>query len=209
MMASAGFRSHEFAAESHEATDQVVPVPYCDALRPLQGWLIHVMLVFEDVLDCQKLRDSLEALIEMDGWRKLGARLRRSSKGQLNYHIPSRFTKDRPALRHPAVVAHSEDFQSLSRAPGSPTTLNDYLKNDYPQLGLHIVTFTDATIVTLQWPHTLFDLMGQKAVLDAWTLILQGRRDEVPPTYAADCDPLFFNDTATTENRLLKSYNIN
>lgn len=35
------------------------------------------MFVFDDVLDAEKLRDSLEKLARHDGWNKLGARLRK------------------------------------------------------------------------------------------------------------------------------------
>jgi hypothetical protein len=61
---------------------------------------------------------------------------------------------------------------------------------DVPQLGLHIVSFKDKTLVCLGWPHTLMDAMGKKALLDVWTLILQGRVDKIVPPQGVDIDPL-------------------
>ena len=66
-------------------------------------------------------------------------------------------------------------------------------------LGLHIVTFSDATLVTLSWSHVHFDLMGCKALLDAWSLILQGRDDQVPSLHGIDTDPLATLGTRSTE----------
>lgn len=57
-------------------------------------------------------------------------------------------------------------------------------------LGLHIISFTDATLVTLSWSHILLDGMGRKALFDAWSLVLQGREDEVPPLHGVENDPM-------------------
>jgi hypothetical protein len=90
----------------------------------------------------------------------------------------------------PAVVGDPDVFSELMRPPKSPTKLADYTTSDIPQLGLHIVSFTDKTLVTLYWPHTLMDAMGKSAVLEAWGLILQGREEEVKVPIGAIEDPL-------------------
>lgn len=134
--------------------------------------------------------------------------------GHLENHIPAEFTSDRPAVKyshiehamriadHPVACqlptpsprvanwADADKLQTLSHLPGSPKSLDHYLHSDDSQLGLHIVSFTDATLVSLHWPHTLFDGMGKMALLNAWSLMLQGRHDEIPVTYAVDKDPL-------------------
>lgn len=74
--------------------------------------------------------------------------------------------------------------------PGGPKGLHDYIYSDEPQLGLHIVSFVDATLVTIRWPHTMTDAMGLHALLDSWSLVLQGRDDEVPVVHGVDFDPL-------------------
>jgi hypothetical protein len=71
-----------------------------------------------------------------------------------------------------------------------PVYLADYLVADVPVLGLHIVSFRDATLVSLSWPHVFLDAMGMKALLSAWTLVLQGRDDEVQSFHGFDSDPL-------------------
>ena len=128
--------------------------------------------------------------------------------------MPREFTEDRPAIAYshvdhnmdirdhavgsrlpkpttqPAVVGDPDDFHCLMLPEGAPVKLDDYLTTDAPQIGLHVVSFTDATLVSLYWPHTLFDAMGKRALLDAWTLVLQGRDDKVLPLYGVETDPL-------------------
>jgi hypothetical protein len=90
----------------------------------------------------------------------------------------------------PSVVGDPDAFLPLMHPSGSPTKLSDYINSDRPQLGLHIVSFEDKTLVTMYWMHTLMDAMGKKALLDAWILILQGREEEVKIPHGADFDPL-------------------
>jgi hypothetical protein len=66
----------------------------------------------------------------------------------------------------------------------------EYLVSDEPQLSVHLVSFTDATLVTFRWPHWQVDAMGMSIILRAWSLVLQGRESEVPPLYGFDFDPL-------------------
>lgn len=66
-------------------------------------------------------------------------------------------------------------------------------------LGLHIVSFTDATLATLSWSHVLLDDMRRKALLDAWSLVLQGREDEVLPLHGVETDPMATLGTHPTE----------
>ena len=80
-----------------------------------------------------------------------------------------------------------------------PQCLEDYLYTDRQVLGLHIVSFTDATLVTLFWSHILLDGMGRKALLDAWSLVLQGREDKVVPVHGVETDPMATLGTHPTE----------
>ncbi|KAI1505901.1 hypothetical protein F5X99DRAFT_427788 [Biscogniauxia marginata] len=199
-------------------TDTVIPL-HCFDDRPINKSIIMLfMMRFDDVLDSEKLRGSLEKLLAREGWRKLGARLRLNSKGKLDYHVPASLDRaTRPAIAYshvrydvsigehplasrlpraeslsgrPAVVCNPDDFIELMRRPDGPTSLDDYLYGDEPQLGLHVVSFADATLVSLNWPHTLLDGMGRRALFEAWTAVLEGREDEVLPFYGFDHDPL-------------------
>jgi hypothetical protein len=60
------------------ATDTVVPVHRSDDKAVYRGLVIWQMFRFEEVLDPELLRKSLQTLLEHGNWRKLGARLRRN-----------------------------------------------------------------------------------------------------------------------------------
>ncbi|KAK8093493.1 hypothetical protein PG997_000178 [Apiospora hydei] len=166
------------------SADQVFPVHYWD--HGYTNAVMNFMLRFDHRLDAGKLRSSLERLLERpDGWRKLGGRLKRNAAGRLDYHVPSRYTPHRPAVSY-HHERYDDDFLPLMRRPEDPTCLEDYLSSDTPVLGLHVVTFRDATLVCLRGSHVLFDAMGRKAFLDAWALTLQGRDGEVAPLMERD-----------------------
>jgi hypothetical protein len=86
-------------------------------------------------------------------------------------------------------VCDPEEFLNLMRPIDGPTKLANYTNSDIPQLGLHIVSFDDKTLVTIYWPHTLMDAMGKHDFLRAWSLIVQGREGEVKIPHGADRDP--------------------
>jgi hypothetical protein len=94
------------------------------------------------------------------------------------------------ATDDPSIHPGPPHFLPLAVGPGVPKTIDDYLRSDEPQLTLHIVTFTDATLVTLVWPHTLSDCMGMQGLVTAWHLVLQGRETDVPPLKGIHEHPL-------------------
>lgn len=195
-------------------TDTVIPLHSLDDTNVNRSVALDLSLNYEDVLDVGKLAGALERLLERPGWRKLGARLRMNSDGKLEYHIPAEYTKERPAINlshvshdmpiseHPQgcklprstgsiqVTSDVSPYRSLLVSNGSPTKLDDWLYTDRAQVSLHVVSFTDATLVTLTWLHTLLDIMGKKTLLRAWTAMLEGREDDVPEFYGYDFDPL-------------------
>lgn len=57
-------------------TDTVVPLSFADDQPHARAICLHHTCRFDDVLDIEALRLSLERLLELDGWRRLGARLR-------------------------------------------------------------------------------------------------------------------------------------
>lgn len=90
----------------------------------------------------------------------------------------------------PAVVGNPEEWAELCCGADGPKSLQDYVGSDRPVTGLHIVSFKDATVVTLHWLHAAADAMALKAILDSWVLILGGREAEVPLLHGFDEDPL-------------------
>ncbi|CAM1509649.1 Fc.00g033880.m01.CDS01 [Cosmosporella sp. VM-42] len=163
------------------------------------------MFRFDEVLDPNKLNDSLSQLFQIEGWRRLGGRYRRCIDGKLEVHIPRPFTKERPPLhftkdhydvrmsehssacRLPrasgkiATYPGPRAFNSLALGPGAPRKFEDFVSSDLPQFSLHITTFTDSTLVSLCHSHMTADLLGLATVVNAWSLILAGRIGDVPP----------------------------
>ncbi|KAI1267383.1 hypothetical protein F5Y18DRAFT_336789 [Xylariaceae sp. FL1019] len=186
-------------------TDEVVPVQLFDNTSTLRKVIMVWSFRFEEVLDPDKLNDSLSQLLQMEGWRKLGGRFRRRLDGGVEIHIPSPFTDDRPPVYftkeqfvtpmcdHPLASQLPQATENISTSPGpryfnplhlgpgSARSWDDYIYGgDLPQLALHVLTFTDGTIVTLSHSHATADLIGFETIIDAWSLVLNGRPESVP-----------------------------
>ena len=76
------------------------------------------------------------------------------------------------------------------RTPGAPMTIDDLLYSDRPQLTINIISFEDATVITITWPHTFADAMGMAAIFKNWIAVLEGREEDVQPLQGYDADPL-------------------
>ena len=61
------------------------------------------------------------------------------------------------------------------------------------------------TIVTLYFPHTLMDAMGQKSLLNAWCLMLRGEEEKIVTPFSTEADPLATLGTAPNEAYKLAS----
>ncbi|KAI6804076.1 hypothetical protein KC361_g440 [Hortaea werneckii] len=198
-------------------SDEVIPLHYLDDQFYTRALVLHFFSRFDDVLDPEKLRSALDRLLHIGGWRKLGARLRLNDAGGLEYHVPAEFTAERPPFsftrvntgiskedhyiarriprnssgsQKPVLFEDAANFSDLIYSPDTPTKLEDWLYTDRPPLSLHIVTFTDATVVGLSWSHTLLDAMGRHLLQRAWTAVLEGREQDVPPFQGYHEDPI-------------------
>ena len=58
--------------------DRVVPLHFFENSLLVQGNNMAVSLVFDNVLDPEKLRLSLEGLVRRKGWERLGGRLKKN-----------------------------------------------------------------------------------------------------------------------------------
>ncbi|KAI1269156.1 hypothetical protein F5Y18DRAFT_439700 [Xylariaceae sp. FL1019] len=222
------------ASPARVSSDAVVPLGFYDDTMIFRIFVLGSMFVFNDVLDPQKLRSSLERLAQRDGWKRIGARLRKNDNGALEHHIPAEFSEKRPAITfthvshsmnskdHPIasllplpghsvgsspaiVVSDTEKFAELYEGPGIPKGLDDYLLTDRPAINLHIVSFNDITVMTLHRSHTTFDGQGQKDFLEAWSLMMQGREDEIKTPFDMAQDPLRDLGTRPSEPHVLAS----
>lgn len=61
-------------------TDEVVPVHLFDDTGTLRRYTLMWTFRFDEVLDADKLGNALSELFQMEGWRKLGGRIRRRVK---------------------------------------------------------------------------------------------------------------------------------
>ncbi|RMY66162.1 hypothetical protein D0862_15214 [Hortaea werneckii] len=198
-------------------SDEVIPLHYLDDQFYTRALVLHFFSRFDDVLDPEKLRKALDRLLHMGGWCKLGARLRLNDAGRLEYHVPAEYTAERPPFsftrvntgisieehyvarriprnssgsEKPVLFEDAAHFSDLIYSPDTPTKLEDWLYTDRPPLSLHIITFTDATVVGLSWSHTLLDAMGRHLLQRAWTAVLEGREQDVPPFQGYYEDPI-------------------
>jgi hypothetical protein len=57
-------------------SDRVIPLHFFDDAPLWRAFTLYSLFVFDDILDADKLRSSLERLVHKEGWEKLGARLR-------------------------------------------------------------------------------------------------------------------------------------
>ena len=99
-------------------------------------------------------------------------------------------TAGRPVVLEVPSYTKSCGFKSFIRSPGFPERLDDWLYSDSPQLGIHVTHFPDETLVTLSFLHSLTDMMGLSAILDAWMANLCGEEGEVKPFLGFADDPL-------------------
>jgi hypothetical protein len=197
------------AKPADSVPEDVYPVFTLDDNETLRGIVVTWTLRFNDVLDADKLHKSLWRLLEIGDWRKLGGRLRLNASRKLEISAPREFTTTRPPVRYNHFAKStsigedplgkdlpkssfgngfqdgSRKFQPFAVPEDAPKVLSDYLKGDVPQISLQITSFTDATLVGLSWPHTLMDVMGQQALLHAWSLVVDGRGEEVPAMLGA------------------------
>lgn len=104
----------------------------------------------------------------------------------------------------PTIQGDTAEFHCLARQSNTPKKLDDYLYSDEPQLSIQTVSFEDATLVSVTWPHTFLDAMGLRALFDAWILILRGQEDQLPPFYGFDVDPVAnLGDSSPVEPHVL------
>lgn len=59
-------------------TDKIVPLHWFEDGVMWKKVIVYTLFVFDDALSPDKLRDSLERLVNREGYRKLGGRLRRN-----------------------------------------------------------------------------------------------------------------------------------
>jgi len=93
------------------------------------------------------------------------------------------------SLKRPTLFPGSDYFHELVTAPGHATKFSSWLETDLPALSVHVVSFADATLLSLSWSHVFLDGMGRQSLLKAWIAVLNGREDDIPPFVPFHVDP--------------------
>ncbi|KAF5671419.1 hypothetical protein FHETE_4129 [Fusarium heterosporum] len=197
------------------AGDTVYPTHMIDNVSVVKSLVMAWTMRYNDVVDADKLHRALLELLEIGDWKKLGGRLKvgNNRRRALEIHVPSSFSKETPAVSfshvsydirieeheiakllpkasdHPSI--HPALNHELAISPDTPKSLKDFTSRDVPMLSLHVVSFQDATLVTISWPHVLFDAVGFSHLVEAWSSVLAGYRERVPTLIGARQDVLY------------------
>ncbi|KAK9799875.1 putative LysR family regulatory protein [Seiridium cardinale] len=196
-------------------TDSALPIAFWDNANKNHRAFPIIVLRFDDILDGSKLRQALSDLLGTGTWRRLGGRLRREH-GKLVLRVPENYDSQRPAFAwsEERLYAGTSQFQPVSRLPTTgvmssaaqrpvvfdasdtiaefawprnlPRSLDDFIGSDRPLVTIHLTAYTDATLLSIGWPHIMSDIMGLKNLMDAWALILAGKPDCVAPLCPED-----------------------
>ncbi|KAM3513236.1 hypothetical protein MY11210_003102 [Beauveria gryllotalpidicola] len=198
------------ADKESSASFDVYPVHMFDDCRGPRSIMMRWIFRVDAQLDADKLRTAFAQVLEKGDWRKLAGRLHYTKTGGLEIHVPHEFTEQDPPFTYthrdhsaesfdadparrtfpraasgPHVYSRTPAANAAAFAPGTPTTLAKHISRGLPQLGLHVTTFRDTTLVELTWPHTVMDGTGQRDLLAAWSLALDGRAHDIPPLAGA------------------------
>lgn len=138
---------------------------------------------------------------------------------KLELHVPDHFSEEVPAVSYTHAsyhgkideTANAEILRShVGRArvmeipdgvrrfligPHTPSSLDDYVKRDIPLISLHVISYADATLVTLTWPHALTDGVGWIGMIKNWCKVLAGSKDQIEDLGGLHEDPLTKMDT--------------
>ncbi|KAL3483009.1 hypothetical protein BJX62DRAFT_245320 [Aspergillus germanicus] len=191
-----------------EEGDDCYPIQFIDQAGIIKDSIITYTFRYNSVLDPEKLHGALVRLLGEGDWRKLGGRLRRNKSGQLVIHVPrqphrkvrfSHVAYQPPISAHhlgsllpkqtgvlPSIQKGCHTFRAFSVPPDLPNDIQHYLTSDEPLLSLRIVSFEDATLVSVTFPHAVADAMGTASLLRAWSCMLAEAPDnQIPPPLAA------------------------
>lgn len=106
--------------------------------------------------------------------------------------LVSKLAKQTSPSRIQQVIAGIDGIEGVLVPDGWPKTLAECTdpSRDEPILGLHVLSFKNATILVLRVFHLLTDASGIAALLTAWSAVLAGDHDKVLPLGGVAEDPL-------------------
>lgn len=177
---------------------KLIPLEPIDQWQPIDKIRTFVFIIVREVLNEDKMHDALDRLIR-DHLPILGARIEIVSKeGDLAYRVPDSLSADHKlfqwsnqiidsSLAAAQVLPEASQADSnIFHGPCSIPELEDkwtpstwpktsrFEDHDLPLLFVHITKYTDATIVSMNLPHSVSDQMGFASLITAWTQVMKG-----------------------------------
>ncbi|KZT21076.1 hypothetical protein NEOLEDRAFT_801120 [Neolentinus lepideus HHB14362 ss-1] len=197
------------------AADEVIPLFSMDTYRYTRVFSGSYKWVINGTLDVETLRHGLDTLANRGTWRKFGARIRQNSEGDLEWHVPRQYTKERPAYHltvhtYASVAAANLFIPTPTRDapsiqpnmgpdvvfvhPDTPIKLEEYLDpaQDHPCFNLHVSLFRDdpITCIGITLPHIYGDGVGVAKMLSNWLTLMRNPNAPIPVLHGYDTDPL-------------------
>lgn len=123
---------------------------FWDAQDVMQKLVLEFTYRFDDVLDAEKLKSSLERLLEIEGWRGLGARFKKIVSGHFSQRKRARWS-----------VSRLTDLSSKRPESSSITYPSSTLLSDRALSGLKRLS-TSASLI-IQWRRSFQQLLGSSA----------------------------------------------
>jgi hypothetical protein len=186
--------------ENGGESSRLIPLEPIDQWVPVNNIRSIVFMVVREILNEDAMRDALDHLIR-DHLPILGARLEsNSTNGNLAYRLPNSFAADYKLFQWSNQIVDSSLAaakvlpESPQAEPGplygpcsvpeleqkwTPSTWpkeRKFEEPDTPLLLVHIIKYTDATVVTLNLPHAVADQMGFASLITAWLQIIKGEK---------------------------------
>ncbi|KAF8656069.1 hypothetical protein AX16_002769 [Volvariella volvacea WC 439] len=191
----------------------VVPLTPLDSSSLTRPFVTSFYLCVDGSLDEAKLRAAMEDLVTKK-WRALGARLVSNAEaGQLEYCIPETFDDQNPPFTF-TLRKHDSPINSKWKLPQAgqdqvtlhPGSIIDIFEGTPqgrdvsfyfttpppPILDVRVISFNDATLLTITLPHAFNDAYGAYHILKAWATCVNEGVDAVPdiPHYHNPLGPL-------------------
>ncbi|KAK8085863.1 hypothetical protein PG997_007134 [Apiospora hydei] len=104
--------------------------------------------------------------------------------------------------RGPSLHPGSTEFKEFSVGPGWCTKQDDYLCRDNPVLGIRVIVFADATVVSLVVPNVVAGALGLQSIFKAWSAALRDV-NAIPPLLGAREDVI---DSIGGEGQMAEPY---
>ncbi|KAK7943960.1 lysr family regulatory protein [Apiospora aurea] len=170
-------------------TNEIFPLHYLDNKMGRLSLVLSQTLLFHSVLDPTKLHDGLVRLVSNEFTAARPAVLFSAetldmpiSEHPVGGRLPraEAATEEGSSSRGPSLHPGSTEFKEFSVGPGWCTKQDDYLCRDDPVLGLRVIVFTDATVVSLVVPQVVAGALGFQSIFKAWSAaLLDG--NAIPP----------------------------